>query len=365
MNRSIALAPLLALAASLVACSAETDTGPTAGDDEGAVIPNIETLTGKSVQWVYSGPLPSLESPKVEVSIPASVALVTGLLPEGYDVAKLPPYARTRRTEAGRTELAIGYPVATAATDKINPERNAPYRNWPGDNKTLYSIPFTPSVKDSANSDATMWGGFPFIKYSSVGHALHGPIDVAPEEEGGQVWKLKRAPVSKGCNRMAGEHIVELAHLIGTDMATKELGREHRAPHRGQGRRRCARARARGADLLERQGRRLGLPRAPGLRGAREAPLRRRGERLPRMGRERRRVPLLRLPARQEVAPAEGPHGRPEGTTARPAGRTPSGTRTGRASASAEGEHLKNPDISAFLCSLAFRRQRNARFFVL
>jgi hypothetical protein len=173
------------------------------------------------VQWVYSGPLPSLESPKVEVSIPASVALVTGLLPEGYDVAKLPPYARTRRTEAGRTELAIGYPVATAATDKINPERNAPYRNWPGDNKTLYSIPFTPSVKDSANSDATMWGGFPFIKYSSVGHALHGPIDVAPEEEGGQVWKLKRAPVSKGCNRMAGEHIVELAHLIGTDMATK------------------------------------------------------------------------------------------------------------------------------------------------
>lgn len=220
MNRT-ALVSLFALAASLVACSAETDTGPTAGDDEGAVIPNIETLTGKSVQWVYSGPLPSLESPKVEVSIPASVALVTGLLPEGYDLAKLPPYARTRRTEAGRTELAIGYPVATAATDKINPERNAPYRNWPGDNKTLYSIPFTPSVKDSANSDATMWGGFPFIKYSSVGHALHGPIDVAPEEEGGEVWKLKRAPVSKGCNRMAGEHIVELAHLIGTDMATK------------------------------------------------------------------------------------------------------------------------------------------------
>lgn len=223
MNRTalVSLVSLFALAGSLVACSAETDTGPTAGDDEGAVIPNIETLTGKSVQWVYSGPLPSLESPKVEVSIPASVALVTGLLPEGYDLAKLPPYARTRRTEAGRTELAIGYPVATAATDKINPERNAPYRNWPGDNKTLYSIPFTPSVKDSANSDATMWGGFPFIKYSSVGHALHGPIDVAPEEEGGQVWKLKRAPVSKGCNRMAGEHIVELAHLIGTDMATK------------------------------------------------------------------------------------------------------------------------------------------------
>jgi hypothetical protein len=212
---------LLGVTALSLACSVETATGPAAGDDEGAVIPNIEALTGKSVQWIYSGPLPTLEAARVEVSIPAHVALVVGLLPAGYDLAKLPAYTKTRRTAEGRTELAVAYPVATAATDKIDARRNAPYRNWPGDNKTLYSIPFTPSDKSSENTDATMWGGFPFIKYSSVGHALHGPIDVAATEERGQVWKLKRGPVSKGCNRMNGEHIVELAHLIGTDMATR------------------------------------------------------------------------------------------------------------------------------------------------
>lgn len=209
-----------ALVGGTSACSADATDGAEGADSEGAVIPNIETLTGRSVQWIYSGPLPKLESPKVEVSLKAHVALVTGLLPAGYDLAKLPPYAKTLTVD-GRTQLAVGYPVATAATDKIDPNRKAPYRNWPGDNKTLYSIPFTPSNKTSENTDATMWGGFPFIKYAPPGHALHGPIDVAADEEGGEVWKLKRGPVSHGCNRMNGEHIVELAHLIGTDMATR------------------------------------------------------------------------------------------------------------------------------------------------
>lgn len=215
---------LLGLAAAaclgVAGCSAESSSGPDGADLEGAVIPNIEDLTGKSVQWIYSGPLPALESPQVEVSLQASVALVTGLLPRDYDVAKLPAYVKTASVD-GRTRVAVGYPVATAATDQIDRTRNAPYRNWPGDNKTLYSIPFTPSNRTSENTDATMWGGFPFIKYSPVGHAFHGPIDVAPAEEGGEVWKLKRGPLSHGCNRMNGEHVVELAHLIGTDMATR------------------------------------------------------------------------------------------------------------------------------------------------
>ncbi|HQY63994.1 MAG TPA: hypothetical protein PK141_21490 [Polyangiaceae bacterium] len=209
-----------AVTVGLAGCSAESAAGPEGADLEGAVIPNIEDLTGKSVQWIYSGPLPTLENAQVEVSLQSSVALVTGLLPRGYDVAKLPAYVRTATVD-GRTRVAVGYPVATAATDKIDASRNAPYRNWPGDNKTLYSIPFTPSLRTSENTDATMWGGFPFIKYSPVGHAFHGPIDVAPSEELGEVWKLKRGPLSKGCNRMNGEHVVELAHLIGTDMATR------------------------------------------------------------------------------------------------------------------------------------------------
>ena len=193
-------------------------TGSGTGEDD--ILPDIEALTGKSVQWIYSGPLPRLESPKVEVSLPAHVLLVTGLLPKSFDVSKLPPYVKTASV-GSRIQLAVAYPVATAATDQIDPTRHAPYRNWPGDNKTLYSIPFTPSVKNSENTDATMWGGFPFIKYSPPGHALHGPIDVAPSSEYGLLWKLKRGPFSHGCNRMNGEHIVELAHLIGTNMATR------------------------------------------------------------------------------------------------------------------------------------------------
>ncbi|NOU27733.1 MAG: L,D-transpeptidase family protein [Polyangiaceae bacterium] len=212
----VRLLPVPALFAMAVACGGSDSNG--ASEDD--ILPNVETLTGKSVQWVYSGPLPQLESPKVEVSLLAHVALVTGLLPKTFDVAKLPSYVKTA-TVGGRTQIAVAYPVATAATDEMDPVRKAPYRNWPGDNATIYSIPFTPSNHSSENTDATMWGGFPFIKYAPPGHALHGPIDVAPTAEAGQVWKLKRGPVSHGCNRMNGEHIVELAHLIGTDMASR------------------------------------------------------------------------------------------------------------------------------------------------
>src|SRR5690606_3555134 len=49
-----------------------------------------------------------------------------------------------------------------------------------------------------------------------VGVAFHGPITSADGE-----WKLIRGPVSHGCNRMQGEHAVELAHLLGIDMTTK------------------------------------------------------------------------------------------------------------------------------------------------
>ena len=225
---------ITALGALLLACSAETAEPVGEGDSEDAVLPNVEDLTGKSVQWIYSGPLPMLEGPQVEVSLSAHVALVTGLLPRGYDLARLPSYARTTQ-ENGRTRLAVAYPVATAATDRIDPNRGKPYRNWPGDNSVLYSIPFTPSNRTSENTDATMWGGFPFIKYAPPGHALHGPIDVAASEEGGQVWKLKRGPVSHGCNRMNGEHIVELAHLIGLDMASRNYAENTVIRTAGQG----------------------------------------------------------------------------------------------------------------------------------
>jgi hypothetical protein len=68
------------------------------------------------------------------------------------------------------------------------------------------------------------WGGFPFLPYNR-GIALHGPISaVQPGVDGvaeaDSVWHLLRGRVSGGCNRMMGEHVVELAHLVGFDMGT-------------------------------------------------------------------------------------------------------------------------------------------------
>ena len=56
------------------------------------------------------------------------------------------------------------------------------------------------------------FGGFPFLGYAprENGFAMHGPINRTNEE-----WFLKRGQVSHGCNRMAGEHVVELSVLAG------------------------------------------------------------------------------------------------------------------------------------------------------
>ncbi|MEI8259763.1 MAG: hypothetical protein WCJ30_29205 [Deltaproteobacteria bacterium] len=65
------------------------------------------------------------------------------------------------------------------------------------------------------------WGGFPFMAYNG-GVAFHGPITYTVDgtQNGERVyeWYLQRGPVSHGCNRMQGEHVVEMAQLIGVDM---------------------------------------------------------------------------------------------------------------------------------------------------
>lgn len=65
-------------------------------------------------------------------------------------------------------------------------------------------------TREKANNDKGPFGNFPFISYSAgTGHAMHGPI--TGEDN---VWRLKRGRVSHGCNRMQGEHIVELSVLL-------------------------------------------------------------------------------------------------------------------------------------------------------
>lgn len=190
------LSALVAL--SITACSAEEVEEGDSGEEALAKGENTD-------RWVYNGTLPHLENPSVVISYQAHTARITGTLPARFDASKLPFYAKQTRQVGGRTIVDIVYPVATGAQ----------FRLPAGDYKLDR---FYPRRTDSSSP----WGGFPFISYvnpalsSSTGVAFHGPITSADGE-----WKLIRGPVSHGCNRMQGEHVVELAHLLGADMTSK------------------------------------------------------------------------------------------------------------------------------------------------
>lgn len=103
----------------------------------------------------------------------------------------------TEVIEFPENTVMIVYPVSVAA-----PGFNTAAGNW------------TMVGKDRSreNEEKGAFGGFPFLKYTWQGHALHGPItgDAAKNE-----WGLRRGNVSHGCNRMEGEHSVEVAVLLG------------------------------------------------------------------------------------------------------------------------------------------------------
>jgi hypothetical protein len=154
-------------------------------------------------RWVYNGVLPHLEEPSIVVAQTPHTARITGFLPAGFDRNQLPFYADAI-DEGGRTKVAIVYPIATGSSVNHQPNDYATERVFP------------------RRTDSTApWGGFPFISYtndesSMKGIAFHGPITARDGD-----WRLIRGPVSHGCNRMQGEHVVELAHLIGVEMTTK------------------------------------------------------------------------------------------------------------------------------------------------
>ena len=169
----------------------------TADDDsDGADVSEDQLRKGAAEQWVYSGTLPHLDSPSVTVSLTAHTARVSGFVPEGWTTPL--PYYVDAVQEGGRTKIAVVYPIATGAAVNSQP--------------AAYSInrasPWVPT------NDHATWGGFPFIPFNK-GIAFHGPITAQDGE-----WRLIRGPVSHGCQRMQGEHIVELANLIGIDMST-------------------------------------------------------------------------------------------------------------------------------------------------
>ncbi|MBX3208345.1 MAG: L,D-transpeptidase [Labilithrix sp.] len=190
LSRWFALAALPLAMSTLVGCAAQADDE----DVSDGEVTEDELRKGAAEQWVYNGTLPHLENPSLTVSLTAHTARATGFIPAGWNQPL--PYYADRVVENGRTKIAVVYPIATGSS--VNSQG------------TSYSIsrvsPWVPT-----NSAAT-WGGFPFIPYNR-GIAFHGPITASDGE-----WKLIRGPVSHGCNRMQGEHVTELAHLIGVDM---------------------------------------------------------------------------------------------------------------------------------------------------
>jgi len=209
------LLAILPLALQVVGCAAEDESD--AGTSEESDLKDVEKSGGSSQKWIYQGALPKLESPAITVSLKAHTARVTGLLPAGFE-GQLPFYALPTTEADGRTRVTVVYPVATG---KVDPSTGkAPMA--PGHYGKLYGVAFTPTT------DKAAWGGFPFMKYhASRGLAFHGPITSTRNAETGDwEWLLTRGPVSHGCERMQGEHVVELAHLLGVDMTKPHASSE-------------------------------------------------------------------------------------------------------------------------------------------
>lgn len=205
--RITSLALVLLAPFALFACAADPDAPsdePTSEDNTAD-----ELRVRGQAEWFYSGPLPALEQPAVTVSLKGHTARVQGFLPRG---AEVPEAAHLRAVSVdGRVRIDVVYPVATGAS----------YNAAAGTYHFERAIPYRPDGNTYTVSDGdhwVTWGGFPFLGYNGT-IALHGPITTINQKRGdADVWFLRRGTVSSGCNRMMGEHVTELAHLIGVDM---------------------------------------------------------------------------------------------------------------------------------------------------
>lgn len=183
----------------LVACLALTAlVGCVDATVESSAVDQEQDLkAGGNPKWLYDGLMPALDDVAITVSLQGHTARVTGHLKSTFK-GSLPYYAVTEPSGT-RTRVTVVYPVATGATATSN---------GPGTYGTIFGLAYV------TTTDKAAWGGFPFLKYHAKrGLAFHGPITQKDGE-----WKLIRGPVSHGCNRMQGEHVVELAHILGIDM---------------------------------------------------------------------------------------------------------------------------------------------------
>jgi len=211
---------LVALALSSVACSAELQDTTADGEDP------LLRKTAATSNWSYRGPMPELESARMTVSLAGNTVHVSGVLPADYK-GQLPFHAITEPapSQPGRTLVHVVYPIATANPSGTTVE-GLPVRNpEPADYEVCGGDNFR------ATNAIGSFAGFPFIEYVCnhrdrdgrvrSGIAFHGPI-TSEYRENGEYWYLKRGPVSHACNRMLGEHVLELAHLIGFDRGVRK-----------------------------------------------------------------------------------------------------------------------------------------------
>jgi hypothetical protein len=161
--------------------------------------------------WFYDGPLPSLEAAEMIVSLKGHTVRVSGLLPAGAEAPAADLTYIKSKIENGRTRVDVVYPIATGEAYSMNAT--------PGDYGFNRARPYRPdgdTISSSGRSFVT-WGGFPFLAYAG-NIAVHGPISRGTSATGAEIFYLQRGPVSHGCNRMLGEHVTELAHLVGVNM---------------------------------------------------------------------------------------------------------------------------------------------------
>jgi hypothetical protein len=221
--RKFALLPLLAWAAMGCATDDVGEDDPLSGSDE-----ELIRKTGPTSHWSYHGLLPELESPRLTVSLKGHTVHVEGLLPRSFD-RRLPFHVKTEEVAGGRTKVHVVYPIATVDPTGHTPEGL----------RTRNPEPFVYKVCGGDNFHASnsigAFGGFPFIQYVCNhrdkdgrlrdGIAFHGPI-TSKNADGTTYWSLLRGPVSHACNRMLGEHVLELAHIIGFDDGDRNVPTE-------------------------------------------------------------------------------------------------------------------------------------------
>ena len=219
----VALLGLLASVFALGACAAEPASDEDIDDETGE-----DALTAKADEhWFYTGALPRLENAVITVSLKGHTAHVSGLAPRGTAAIPALPHVKTK-DENGRLRVDVVYPIATAnaAIGKTN--------SSPGQYAIHQVMPYRPdgiTYTASEGNHHVTWGGFPFIAYNG-GIAFHGPI-TSKDNVGtpdASVWYLRRGQVSGGCNRMLGEHVTELAHLVGANMRKVYTANRRYAP---------------------------------------------------------------------------------------------------------------------------------------